>query len=127
VGFVVIPSAARDLLFRLSLRTDIFVKLVAAPSRCSRVRVLTFCYEGPIARSSTPCSEQKTRTLETEAVKKLKLGNGLKNISQLEALQAIIRTSVYILYHPKNPQKHWQMGFFTASPARVRQPILPLR
>jgi hypothetical protein len=48
-------------------------------------------------------------------VKKPKLGNGFKNFSQLEALQAIIRTSVYILHHPKNPTNHWQMGFFTAS------------
>jgi hypothetical protein len=48
-------------------------------------------------------------------VKKPKLGNGFKNFSQLEALQAIIRTSVYILLHPKNPTNHWQLGFFTAS------------
>jgi hypothetical protein len=53
-------------------------------------------------------------------VKKPKLGNGLKNFFQLEALQAIIRNPVYILYHPKNPQKHWQIGFFTASCSRVR-------
>jgi hypothetical protein len=52
-------------------------------------------------------------------VKKPKLGNGLKNFSQLEALQAIIRTPVYILYHPKNPQKHWQISFFTASVGRA--------
>jgi hypothetical protein len=55
-------------------------------------------------------------------VKKPKLGNGLKHFSQLEALQAIIRTSVYILYHPKNPQKHLQIGFFTASTERVGHP-----
>jgi hypothetical protein len=53
--------------------------------------------------------------LRFEAVKKPKLGNGFKNFSQLEALQAIIRTSVYILHHPKNPTNHWQIGFFTAS------------
>jgi hypothetical protein len=34
------------------------------------------------------------RALKKEAVKKPKLGNDLKNFSQLEALQAIIRTSV---------------------------------
>jgi hypothetical protein len=48
----------------MPLRTDIFVKLGAAPLRCSRVRVLIFCNQGRMARSSTTCSEQKTRTLE---------------------------------------------------------------
>jgi hypothetical protein len=58
-------------------------------------------------------------------VKKPKLGNGLKNFSQLEAPQSIIRTSVYILYHPKNSQKHLQIGFFTASTERVGHPEKP--
>jgi hypothetical protein len=57
-----IPSNA---VHSLPLRTDIFVNLGAAPLRVSRVRVLTFCNQRRIARSSTPCSEQKTRTLET--------------------------------------------------------------
>jgi hypothetical protein len=59
-------------------------------------------------------------------VKKPTLGNGLKNISQLEALHAIIRTSLYILYHRKNPAKHWQIGFFTASSESVGHPPNPI-
>jgi hypothetical protein len=62
-----------------------------------------------------PCQICGCPIRRLEAVKKPKLGNGFKNFSQLEALQAIIRTSVYILHHPKNPTNHWQIGFFTDS------------
>src|SRR5580693_5638869 len=50
-------------LFGLPIRADIFVNLGAAPLRCSRVRVWTFCNQGRIPRSSTTYSKQKTRTL----------------------------------------------------------------